>query len=110
MADIFINDPEARQRSTRPAPHSLDARIPDPLALLRDLVKATGLTRLLTRIERRRRFRALLNYDDHTLDDIGLTRLDVERAARLPLEVNAAIEAHSTAKARRNATRGIRRR
>jgi len=39
---------------------------------------------------RRDAFLNLLTLDDVTLDDIGVTRDAVNRAARLPLEVNAA--------------------
>ena len=41
--------------------------------------------------------------DDRGLADMGLTRQDVDWAARLPLSRNAALEAHKAARARRQA-------
>lgn len=35
-------------------------------------------------------FNTLLSLDDHMLDDVGVTRWEVERAARLPMRVDAA--------------------
>lgn len=50
---------------------------------------------------RRRRFRTLLDLDDRMLDDIGVTRGEVERHAGLPLTRNAALELQASARARR---------
>jgi len=41
-------------------------------------------------LKRRRRFVALLNYDDHMIEDMGLTRAAIEEASKLPLKLNAA--------------------
>ena len=41
---------------------------------------------------RRRGFKKLLDLDDHMLDDIGVTRAEVEIAVGLPVFVNAADE------------------
>lgn len=46
-------------------------------------------------------FLNLLCLDDKILDDIGLTRAEVERAARLPLRVNASHVLAAEALARR---------
>lgn len=49
----------------------------------------------------RRRFNRLLDLDDRLLDDIGVTRAEVEYASRLPLGVNAAMELRRLANGRR---------
>ncbi|MEM1430755.1 MAG: DUF1127 domain-containing protein [Pseudomonadota bacterium] len=54
---------------------------------------------------RRRAMKRLLDLDDHMLDDIGVTREEVETAAAMPLSVNAAVELHRTALERRRAGR-----
>jgi uncharacterized protein YjiS (DUF1127 family) len=41
---------------------------------------------------RRRRFNNLLDLDDRLLDDIGVTRAEVEMTSQLPLSQNAATE------------------
>jgi uncharacterized protein YjiS (DUF1127 family) len=46
----------------------------------------------IAQIRRRRRFYRLHELDDHMLDDIGVTRGEVEIAGRLPLSVDAATE------------------
>ena len=51
----------------------------------------------------RRRFNTLLDLDDHMLDDIGVTRAEVETASRLPLSVNAATELRRMSLTRRRA-------
>ena len=51
--------------------------------------------------QRRRKFIALLNYDDHIIDDMGLTRDLIEAAIKLPLSENAAVIAHAYAKSAR---------
>ncbi len=43
-------------------------------------------------IRRRRGFNRLNNLDDHMLDDIGVTRGEVQYASALPLSVDAATE------------------
>lgn len=40
--------------------------------------------------DRRDAFSHLLKLDDSLLEDIGVTRMDVQRAARLPLSIDAA--------------------
>ncbi|MEM1045446.1 MAG: DUF1127 domain-containing protein [Pseudomonadota bacterium] len=42
--------------------------------------------------DRRDAFAVLLHLDERMLDDIGLSRGDIQWAARLPLKVNAALE------------------
>ncbi len=53
---------------------------------------------LLRRLRRRARFVALLNYDDHMIEDMGLTRAHIEEAAKLPLKFNAALIARTWAR------------
>lgn len=63
-------------------------------------LRAGGLARrLLHRIAalagevlRRRKFKRLQDLDDHILDDIGVTRAEVEIATRLPFTHDAATE------------------
>ncbi len=65
------------------------------------------------RAERRQDRRAFMNMaalDDRMLDDIGLTRGDVETAANLPLEINASQAVRRIAADRRSAERRMRRR
>lgn len=59
---------------------------------------------LVRRREQRGRRMAFLNLtrlDDHVLDDIGVTREEVERAAAMPLEVDAARALQAMARRRR---------
>ncbi|MEM6384878.1 MAG: DUF1127 domain-containing protein [Pseudomonadota bacterium] len=51
-----------------------------------------ALIERLRNIGRRRRFKRLLDLDDHMLDDVGVTRAEVERVARMPLSADAATE------------------
>lgn len=51
--------------------------------------------------EARDAFRNTLRLDDHLLDDIGVTRDEVEWAARLPLDENASHALFARAKRRR---------
>ena len=51
----------------------------------------------------RRQVRRLADLDDHTLEDIGVTRTEIAWAARLPLSVNAAVLMYQRAAARRQA-------
>ena len=65
------------------------------------------------RAERRERRRAFLNIaslDDRALADIGLTRGEVETAARLPLEINASLAVRQMAAERRAQDARMRRR
>ena len=50
---------------------------------------------------RRRRFKRLQDLDDHMLDDIGVTRDEVEIASRLPLGFDAFAEARRMTRERR---------
>jgi len=59
---------------------------------------AHSVTTFYLQLKRRRKFIALLNYDDHMIDDMGLTRPLIEEASRLPLKANAAIIARVWAK------------
>lgn len=61
-----------------------------PRRPLEDL--ATSLADRIRRIRRRRKFKNLLDLDDHMLKDVGVTRSEVELAANMPLSVNAATE------------------
>jgi len=75
---------------------------------------ATGLIRraraaLATRREQRMTRDAFMNIvdlDDKVLDDIGVTREEVEWAARLPLRVNASQALHARARLRRASESG----
>ena len=51
--------------------------------------------------DRRAAFLNMLRLDDNILDDIGVTRAEVDAAARLPLHLNAADALAATARARR---------
>ena len=51
--------------------------------------------------DRRDAFLNMLRLDDNILDDIGVTRAEVDAAARLPLNLNAADALTATARARR---------
>ncbi len=56
---------------------------------------------VLTRIrqhQKRRKFLELLQYSDRMLADMGLTRAAIERAATLPLQKNAAVNARELAR------------
>ena len=53
---------------------------------------ASALERRATARHRRRRFKRLLDLDDHMLEDIGVARHEVASAARLPLSMDAATE------------------
>ena len=64
---------------------------------------AQALTGRIKSRLRRRQFKTLLDLDDHMLNDIGVTRSEVETAANLPLPVNAAIELRRMSLARRRA-------
>jgi uncharacterized protein YjiS (DUF1127 family) len=51
-----------------------------------------GLAAFLRGLVRRRKFNQLRDLDDHILDDIGVTRREIEIATRLPFSHNAAEE------------------
>lgn len=76
--------------------------------ILADLLQDLGFSRLARalsayweRREARAAFRAMEELDDRLLDDVGVTRGDVEWATRLPLSVNAAVALRHRADARR---------
>ncbi len=50
----------------------------------------------------RRKFRRMLDLDDHVLNDIGVVRAEVEWAANLPLNVDAGGALRRVSRARRN--------
>jgi uncharacterized protein YjiS (DUF1127 family) len=64
-----------------------------------------GLVSFLRRVARnwkaKRRIAALGNFDDYMLQDIGITRDEVQWAAGLPLTVNAAVALEERAFRRR---------
>lgn len=62
---------------------------------------ASSLADRIGRIRRRRKFKSLLDLDERMLDDIGVTRDEVEYASGLPLSVNAATELRRISLARR---------
>ena len=64
---------------------------------------ANSLADRIARIRTRRKFKNLLDLDDHMLNDIGVIRSEVEYAARLPLSVDAATELRRLSVARRRA-------
>jgi uncharacterized protein YjiS (DUF1127 family) len=59
------------------------------------------LTRLFRNWKARRRIAQLESYDDFMLNDIGLTREEINWAASLPLTVNAALALEERAFRRR---------
>ena len=65
---------------------------------------ADSLAGRIRAIRRRRGFNKLHDLDDRMLDDIGVTRGEVQIASSLPLSVDAATELHrmSTERRRRN--------
>lgn len=56
---------------------------------------------LCVSIRRRRKLRGYLEFNDRMLNDIGVTREEVEWAVQLPLSENAALKLQQKAKARR---------
>lgn len=61
-----------------------------------------GIAKLIHDILRRRRFSSLLKYDDHMLDDMGLTRSLIKEMSKLPFNENAALIAHAKARTERD--------
>lgn len=55
----------------------------------------------IRQVVRRWNFNRLQDLDDHMLDDIGVTRGDVEIASKMPLSVDAATELHRMSLERR---------
>ncbi len=62
---------------------------------------ANSLSHRLRVISRRRGFNKLNGLDDHMLDDIGVTRGEVQIASNLPLSVDAGLELHRMSLERR---------
>ncbi len=62
---------------------------------------ASLLSRLFRNWRSRRRLARLHDLDDHLLDDIGVQRVEVDRALSLPLTVNPAHELQRSARRRR---------
>jgi uncharacterized protein YjiS (DUF1127 family) len=63
--------------------------------------------RLLRNWKARRRVVSLEDYDDHILNDIGVTRVDIRWAAGLPLTMNAALALEERAFRRRKEDRNV---
>jgi uncharacterized protein YjiS (DUF1127 family) len=74
----------------------LTIRVTGPTSGL--LHRAAALVRGLVR---RRKFKRLQDLDDHILDDIGVTRHEVEIATRLPFTHDAATELRRMSNERR---------
>lgn len=64
-----------------------EPRAGHPIAQLAD-----RLALRIRNLRRRRGFKQLLDLDEHLLNDIGVTRAEVETAANLPLSRDAATE------------------
>ncbi len=60
-----------------------------------------GLARVRLAWNRRRRLVRMRDLDDRTLDDIGITRDELEWALGLPFEANAALDLQRRASLRR---------
>jgi uncharacterized protein YjiS (DUF1127 family) len=60
------------------------------------------ISRVWRNWQARRRVTDLSNYDDYMLKDIGVTRDEIQWAARLPLTVNAALALEERAFQRRH--------
>ncbi len=85
-------------------PHAFAAQRPAGLVRLlqrRLAGPAAAYIRWCADLRRRLAFQRVLHLDDRMLDDIGLTREEVEWANRLPLRMNASHEAHRLARLRR---------
>ena len=63
-----------------------------------------GLRGLFAAWKRRIDFKQMLTLDDHLLTDMGVTRAEVQAAARLPLWVDAAEELRRMSDRRRGRT------
>lgn len=61
----------------------------------------TSLFQLVSDLKRRRRFKRLLDLDDHMLRDIGLIREEVLWGTSLSIRDNASFLAHHKARIRR---------
>ena len=61
-----------------------------------------GLGQGFNVVHKRQKFKKLLDLDDRMLDDMGVHRFEVERAARLPLSVDAGVELHRMSLERRS--------
>ncbi len=61
----------------------------------------SGLLARAGAVNRRRKFRRLLDLDDHMLDDIGVIRAEVEWAARLPIGTDAGAALRQVSQTRR---------
>lgn len=53
---------------------------------------SASLIERVRRLRRRRGFKRLLDLEDHMLEDIGVTRAEVQMATGLPLSTDAATE------------------
>lgn len=89
MSDLKHADRAIRKAPQPSRPPMRDFYMPamPPLGLITALENAWKAWRRRRRF--RRRFLPLLAYDDHTLDDMGYRRSDIEWALSLPLREDA---------------------
>ena len=93
MTMSYINCDDLNNSTNRVTKPALFSRLTNfPQTLVGTLIK------LRSNYKRRKLFIALLNYNDHILEDMGLTRYLVEEASKLPLKDNAAIIARKWAR------------
>ncbi len=97
--DIASKSHARSKNLANPAPFvSLVADLPGRVvAMIR-----TAIERRIQRTTDRQAFSHLLALDQHTLDDIGITRDDVLWASRLPLSINASHELEKISRSNKN--------
>ncbi|MCR9122035.1 MAG: hypothetical protein NXH91_07150 [Phyllobacteriaceae bacterium] len=86
---VFDND--FGRHTTHTTPGTLARRLADRALAWLDHRREQAAERRRHRLDREA-YRALLGKEDWVYDDMGVTRADVEWAARLPLHMNAARE------------------
>ena len=104
MTTIYHQDIASRSHAgaknlTNPIPFvSLVAGLPGRF----DAMIKIAIERRIQRTTDRQAFSHLLALDQHTLDDIGITRDDVFWASRLPLSINASHELEKISRSNKN--------